>query len=292
MFSEVRHAILPLALRRLKRRGDLERAALLIESLGRHWCDPKPFELLIVAPSRDAELLRANLPRIANINVTLRPESDFFEPLSGFYLLTGWYRQQIIKLHVPAVLNLGGYLTFDSDVVCVGDFDSRTFLAGNRAISRWEPKDHQPWWQQVASIVGVPYEPSGHGLSVTPNLLHSDLARQALAHFANGRGDACTNLGLEILRRIGVIRWTEYSLYTSVAELKGNLLDYHLHWDACYSAETHLFSERSCVWGADDFERMAGLPNGTDPGGKFIIVQSFARIPVDRVREYCLSFAD
>ena len=291
MFSEVRHAILPLALRRLKRRGDLERAALLIESLGRHWRDPKPFELLIVTPSRDAGLLRANLPRMANINVTLRPESDFFEPFSGFYLLTGWYRQQIVKLHVPAALNFGGYLTFDSDVVCVGDFDSRTFLSGSRAMSRWEPKDHQPWWQQVAGIVGVPYDRLGHGLSVTPNLLHSDLSRQALAHFSNGRTDACTNLGLEILRRIGVIRWTEYSLYTSVAELKGNLFDYHLGWTECYSAATHLFSERSCVWGADDFERMAALPNGTDPGGKFIIVQSFARIPVDRVREYCLSFA-
>ena len=46
-----------------------------------------------------------------------------------------------------------------------------------------------------------------------------------------------------------------------------------------------------CVWGADDFERLVKLPNGTDPGGKFIIVQSLARIPVERVREYCLSFA-
>ena len=31
MFSEVRQAILPIALRNLKRRGDLERAGLLIE---------------------------------------------------------------------------------------------------------------------------------------------------------------------------------------------------------------------------------------------------------------------
>ncbi|MGQ0584077.1 MAG: hypothetical protein ACT4O6_19265 [Reyranella sp.] len=45
------------------------------------------------------------------------------------------------------------------------------------------------------------------------------------------------------------------------------------------------------MWGADDFERLVKLPNGTDPGGKFIIVQSRARIPIDHVREYCLSFA-
>ena len=46
MFSEIRQAILPLALRKLKRRGDLERAGLLIESLAKHWRDSKPFELL------------------------------------------------------------------------------------------------------------------------------------------------------------------------------------------------------------------------------------------------------
>ena len=56
-------------------------------------------------------------------------------------------------------------------------------------------------------------------------------------------------------------------------------------------SDVQLFSEKSCVWGADDFERLVKLPNGTDPGGKFIIVQSHARIPLDQVRDYCLSFA-
>ena len=35
MFSDVRQAILPVALRKLKRRGDLERTGLLIESLAK-----------------------------------------------------------------------------------------------------------------------------------------------------------------------------------------------------------------------------------------------------------------
>src|SRR5262249_57564657 len=93
------------------------------------------------------------------------------------------------------------------------------------------------------------------------------------------------------MRRSWRVPWTEYSLYTSVAELRGNLFDYHVEWNTCYGADVHLFSEQSCVWGADDFERLVKLPNGTDPGGKFIIVQSHARIPLERVREYCLSFA-
>ena len=49
LFSEIRHAILPLALPYLKRRGALERAGLLIETLATHRCDSKPLQLLIVS---------------------------------------------------------------------------------------------------------------------------------------------------------------------------------------------------------------------------------------------------
>jgi hypothetical protein len=117
------------------------------------------------------------------------------------------------------------------------------------------------------------------------------LATQALAHFHRGLADPVTTLGFEVIRRLGTIPWTEYSLYTSVAELNGNLFDYHVHWDPCYFSDTQLVSEQSCVWQAGDFERLARLPKGRDPGGKFIIVQSHARIPVEQVREYCFGFA-
>ena len=291
MFSEVRQALLPLALRNLKRRGDLERAGLLIESLAKHWRDSKPLEVLIVSPKRDAELLRSSLPRFHNIEVSVRSEGDFFPAFSRFYMMTGWYRQQMIKLHVPAKLGFGGFLTLDSDVCCVGDFDATTFVQDGRALSRWEPKRYHDWWESAAEIVGTDFSPKQHGLSVTPNILHGDLARQALEFFTKQGTDSLTALSLSVLRKVGRVPWTEYSLYTCVGEHEGNLLDYHVHWDPCYFHDTQLFSEHTCVWGADDFERLVKLPSGTDPGGKFIIVQSHARIPLERVRDYCLSFA-
>ena len=124
------------------------------------------------------------------------------------------------------------------------------------------------------------------------NLLHGDLAAQTLTYMRNGsQGSSTKALMSWKMRRPMSVPWTEYSLYTTVAEMQGNLFDYHVEWNTCYGASVHLFSEQSCVWGADDFERLVKLPNGTDPGGKFIIVQSHARIPLERVREYCLSFA-
>ena len=74
MFSEVRQAILPIALRNLKRRGDLERAGLLIESLAKHWRDSKSFELLVVAPAVDVATLRNELPRFPKIEVSVKAE--------------------------------------------------------------------------------------------------------------------------------------------------------------------------------------------------------------------------
>jgi len=290
MFTEVSKAILPIALRRLKRRGDLERAALLVESFDRHWKGSKPFELLIVAPGRDVAELGKELPRFPRVDVSVRAESEFFSRLSAFYLMPGWYRQQLIKLMVPTQLGFAGFLTLDSDVVCVGDFDEATFVRRGRALSRWEPKYWHGWWENAANYVGTAYDAGAHGLSVTPNILHGDLTRQVLEHLAEGGSDPARVLALTVMRKMTNVTWTEYSLYTCVAEKRGNLLDYHVHWDECYRDKVHLFSERSCVWGAEEFERMSVSPGG-DPGGKFIIVQSHARIPIQRVRDYCLAFA-
>ena len=290
MALDIRQGILPLALRRFKRKEDLDRAGLLIESLGRHWCEAKPFELLIIVPNRDADLIQSNLPRVPRVSVTVRPERDFFSTFSPYYLMTGWYRQQVLKLYVAARLGFDGYLTFDADVVCVSDFDSMTFVRDGRLLSQWEPKEQQEWWRAACGAVGIPYDGSAQGLSVTPNVLHGRLARQAIEHIANGGSDPTAVLSVWAARKPGAIAWTEYSLYTNVAELKGNLFDYHLTPTDCYLADVHLTSSRSSVWGADDFGHLATLPNGNDPGGKFIVVQSHARIPVDQVRKYFLGF--
>jgi hypothetical protein len=77
-----------------------------------------------------------------------------------------------------------------------------------------------------------------------------------------------------------------------VAERKGNLFDYHVHWGACSFQDTQVLSEHESVWHARDFERQLKLGRGRNPRGKFIVVQSHARIPMQQVRDYCLSFKE
>ncbi len=133
MFSEIRQGILPLALRNIKRLGDLERAGLLIESLAKHWRDSKPFELLIIRPQPRCGFAAVQPAALSQHRGDRAARARFLPGFQSFYLMTGWYRQQIVKLHVPAVLGFGGYFTLDSDVCCVGDFDSRSFVQDDRA---------------------------------------------------------------------------------------------------------------------------------------------------------------
>jgi hypothetical protein len=288
MLTEIQHAILPLALRSGPKPEELERAALLIESLSQHWLDCKPLQLLVVSPERDVDLVSLGLPNFPNVDVSVHGEREFFPRFSRFYAMPGWYRQQVVKLLVPAALNLGGYLTLDHDVYCVDDFDATTFVEDGRALSRWEPKLQHDWWREAAKYVGVPHDAAAHGLSVTPNVLHSDLARQALDQVGRGVFGCETALALRVLRKIGRVPWTEYSLYTLVAERAGNLFAYHAHWDRCYCQHSQIFSEHSSIWQASDFERSAYLAQ-RNPQAKFVVVQSKARLPIAQVREYCLT---
>lgn len=288
MFAQVQHAILPLALRKRRGADELERAVLLTESLARHWRDRKPLHLLIVSPERGVDKVEVRLPAFPNVLVSVHGEREFLSRLSGFYTTPGWYRQQLVKLLVPAKLGLGGYLNLDADVFCVDDFDATTFIQDGRALSRWEPKQQHAWWRRTARYVGVPYDAEAHGLSVTPNVLHSDLSRQVLEHVQHGLLDCQIQLSLRILSRIGTVPWTEYALYTSVAERAGNLFDYHVHWDVCYCQDSQVFSEHSSIWHASDVAYRVQRAR-RNPGAKFIVVLSKAGLSIEAVRQYCLT---
>jgi len=283
MLIEVRQAILPLALRRDARRwDDLGRASLLIASLARHWRDRAPFRLLVVAPHRDVGTLRRNLPRFANIDLSIRSEGDFFPAFSGFYFMHGWHRQQIIKLHVPAILGFGGYLTLDSDVCCVGDFGATTFVTDGRALSQWAYKSRHDWWRQTAEVVGLPHDPADHGLSVTPNILHGSLAAQALEHFRIGLLSPTMTLSGWLIRRLGSVPWTEYSLYTCVAQLRGNLFDYHVPWAT--SNDTPLLSYSHSIWHPSQCERLSLYTPSCRPDAPFVVLQSSTGVSLALVK--------
>ena len=168
--------VLPLAAKTHGKAGDVDRAAFLLSTLDRRWQDSRPLRLIVVAPSADAGAIGKVLQSTPRVQVDLRTEEEFFDRDEAFQALPGWWKQQVIKLVVPAVLRLGPYLTFDADVACVRDFDGRTFVREGRLVSQWYRQYRNGWWAATARLLARPYEGSALGLDVTPNVLHSDLA--------------------------------------------------------------------------------------------------------------------
>jgi hypothetical protein len=280
----VRTGLLPIALAGASAGGDLERAELFVDSLRRHWKDQRDFQLIIVTRAQDVEKIRRTLSSDKNVSITIHSEEEFFAANSRLFNLPGWWKQQIIKLRVPVIMRLGAYFTFDSDVICIDDIDSTTFVSAGRLLSQWEPQSCQQWWQNIADLLEASYDESQYGLSVTPNLLHIDLSRQALKYISDDPEKAIELLCEWHGRDQERVSWTEYSLYTSVALIEENMFEYHVPPEAAMAMPSgvRLHSQHN-VWDKKDYKRLLNARELL-PDGKFLIVQSTADVPVDKLR--------
>jgi hypothetical protein len=261
----------------------LARARLLIDSLDRCWRDATPLHLVVICPDEDLAAVSDHLKGTARIDVAHYGEGAFLPSNSDFYRMPGWWKQQFLKLYIPAILDLGAYLTLDSDIVCCRPFTGTTFVRAGKLISQWEPKGCQEWWRNIASVRGCAYDERSFGLSVTPNILHSALSRQALFSLADDISGALRQLldWYRLMKRGST--WTEYSLYTTSAEIDGNLYHYHLPPQDVFTSGVSIHSRQN-IWDSKGYEHIGLLTQAT-LGGYLLIVQSTAGIPVDAVRD-------
>lgn len=294
--------VLPLAARAHGKSGDIERAAFLLSTLDMRWRDREPFRLHVVSPSADARAVGEALRSTERVLVEVRTEEQFFGSWKAFHGLPGWWKQQVIKLAVPAVLELGPYLTFDADVVCVGDIDSRTFVRDGKLLSQWHRQRKNGWWAATARLLNRPYDPDAPGFDVTPNLLHGALAARVLWRLALGRFGhlapiavvpspvlwlAISKLRLwyelaQARARAGIKvhedTWTEYALYTLLA---GDTL-------ACThvaaSDDMPLLAHSHSIWYAGQRSHLDLFKSTTRPDAPFVVLQSTSGVSIGDVR--------
>jgi hypothetical protein len=301
--TSVTTGVLPLSAKAHGAAGDVERAAFLVASLARRWRDTAPFRLIVVTPSADIGPVAAALPASPRIHIELLDEQAFFGPRDAFHGLPGWWKQQVIKLVVPAVLQVGPYLTFDADVVCVGDFDGRTFVRGGKLRSQWYRQHRNGWWAATTRRLGLPYDGAAPGMDVTPNVLHSDLSARVLWRLAL-MGLGIRSGGLKVVpgpvRRAATRQlrdwyeeaqararsghvvhedtWTEYALYTL---LSGEGLQ-RTHTPA--SDDMPLLAHSHSIWYPAERSHLDRYVPSTRPDAPFAVVQSTSGVSLDEVR--------
>ena len=291
-FDSITAGILPLKLNTGLDKRELDRARYLIASLKKFWNGFSQFSLHIIALDEEFETVRDSLVPLsdARVKVFVAQESNFFTKDSHFNQTKGMYKQQLIKIFVPVALELGPFIAFDADILCIKSFDEKTFIHEGRIISTWEPKNIHSWWLNGMEAFRLYTDLSQPGLGVTPNVLHSDICA-ALIRYLEMRGSkamdqlvkyAHPSRSLVSFEKESIpLAWSEYSLYHMAAEWFGILHTYHLHQKEVDAQPVRLHSRRN-VWSVDSASRLAR--DNSDPG-HFLVVQSWSGIPVEEIIE-------
>jgi len=287
--NKVVNGILPLKLGTGADKRELDRASSLISSLRYFWRGSEPFELTIVARDEEVGLIKESIIGEGSlVNVTVRSEQEFFPVDSAFFDLPGMYRQQVIKLYVPSKLQLGPYFTFDADVICIRPIDEHTFISDGKVVSTWEPRTIHSWWRNGMSGFRIWADLEVPGMGVTPNVLHSDIAGLVFKYLEFRNLDPLKHLNDlcqkdRVLFKIEgegmALAWSEYSLYTMVAEWFDLLNTHHLIEKEVKETGVRVHSRRN-VWSVNDVKRLA--PDDGDTG-YFIVIQSWAGVPIETI---------
>lgn len=266
--------VMPIALGGASADGDLERMMVGLKSLEQAWQGQQPFKLHIITRELDINAIDHALAKVQfpKIKINVHNEKTLVDNYDSFRDLSGWWKQQLLKLFISRYIEDSCYITLDADVLAVRPFGERTFLRHGLLVSQWEYESTQKWWYNVSAIFGFKYDPNTLGLSVTPNTFSSHIARQTLLFLAQPDVDVCTRAKLLFQLNIEGGPWTEYSIYTKVARRLDLLSRYHL--EASYCAMNSLFIHNDVnIWSSNDLANCE-ISAFSQPKGYFSIVQS------------------
>jgi hypothetical protein len=267
-------AVLPLALR------DLERSRLLVESLSRNLAGLGC--LWVICPDPDVEQVRAVLGR-ETLPFTLRvePERRIVPEFTLDIRMSGWFRQQMIKLAVFEHLREGLYLTLDADVLCTRRVTVGELVGDGRgACVSFPDETFRYWYDRVEQVMRIRV-PAGRGChNVTPALLHTGGVRALKEAIESGLARGERSRGLRGLKQLWWLRrtrglpqhapwrvflaaarpWTEYALYFSFLESSGLFDRFHRRAERC------IYDNELSLWHAEGKR----VPVGWDPAPAFV----------------------
>ena len=206
------------------------------------------------------------------MKLRIHNEKTLVDNYDAFSALSGWWKQQLLKLFIARYLDDDCYITMDADILAVRPFDEQSFVRHGLLISQWEYEETQKWWFNVSAVFGFPYNAHQLGLSVTPNTLSSEIARQTLAFIEQPGVDVCTRAKHLFQLNIDGGPWTEYSIYSKVGRRSGLLPRYHLEASYCQSNSLVLHNDVN-IWSANDLVNIDAKAFA-NPKGYFSIVQS------------------
>ena len=240
-------AVLPLKVFGLDYIENLTRCDILFSSL-RTYGAGLLREIFVVVAAREEAHIREQLSIWNDLPLTIIKEDDLVPALTRFGCVSGWQKQQIIKLGIADLISTEYFLTLDPDVILCKPMTATDIFVNGMAILEPESRrNHASWWLGSATVLGIPSDLERPGMAVTPAILSRTVCRRL--HDDLRKRYRC-DWTVALLSRPN-LEWTEYTLYYLTAELHGLLETYHMLPE---HGKARLFC-RSNVWLLEQWER-------------------------------------
>ena len=282
-------AVLPLKAQSGKT-NSFEQCELLFESLLKFGKDLYFDQFFIVCPRKAISVLEEKLSRYSpQLPLKFMPEELLIGRVTRMPWISGWRRQQLIKLAIATHINSGFYLTFDSDVLLKRPIRNQDLIFEGKALLQTQHKSvHANWWKGSGEILRLDPDLSGFGMSVTPAILHSESVRAMQVHISKMYKKDWMDQLLKSYKPfpanlfVRSVPWSEYSLYYLYLCESGLLESVHL-----VTKDPRLIS-KSSVWSDVDFAEWDASYALNESEGFFLVIQSNKGLPFEEIRSKVL----
>jgi Family of unknown function (DUF6492) len=231
-----------------------------------------------------------------NIHKILRPlkgldvrfnRGKFFESIRlkySWYNMSGWYKQQALKIYSAKMINTEYYMTLDADICLTQTTDMTTFFPAGKAIYTHNKMGiHYDWYLGSAKMLDIDlkFVKEDYVIGVTPEILSTRVVLYLIEYLKSKASEKKYFTLFEYLA--ANCCWTEYTLYWLF------LHEYFLEKDY-YTNENHIHKLESnySIWFKDQANDkdilLKNIDNAfNDKIGLFLIIQSNCIL----LDEYC-----
>lgn len=230
---------------------------------------------------------------VDSLKLKIIDEDELVPELSSYPDVSGWRKQQILKLAISKLVDTDFFITFDADAFCTHQISEGILLPNGKALLH-PVKDNtrKIWWSSSAHELGIK-NPDTEGMNVTPAILSTAVCQELIKelddvdrHWVHRlmsphRKWSWKRLLLPWFKR--TYHWTEYTLYFLFMH-KHDLIDKH-HITAGTSKTPQTLISSNSVWKRIPFENWdPSKCFGPDDAACFCIIQSNKNIPPQEVR--------
>jgi glycosyltransferase involved in cell wall biosynthesis len=256
----------------------------------------------VITPAKDLEYVGQALKAlVSDDRFRLVSELEICPELANAGAISGWDKQQLLKLAIYERVDTKNYLTLDADIICVREFDGNALFHDGRALCGVETfddytelytengaayarevKQQRVEWAERILGFSRPKRFAHMFYSETPVLLNTNGVRLLAQHIAKTHERPWREALLSSLP------WTEFPLYFQFLENCGLLEKMH----APQHRNTMLRLDQS-LWLPSDFyqnHEQAEFKNwdpsvifNSNKDGFFVAIQSYLEIPVEEV---------